>query len=81
MGRYGFVPVACTWRHAGLRFGRSRHCTNKDRKMKMYTTGDSHGHILYDAVRHRLEGNTETLFHDVHKPEVGVPIFRRDWQY
>jgi hypothetical protein len=73
MGRYGFVPEACTWRHAGLRFSRSRHCTKKDRKMRMYITGDSHGRILYDAVRHRLERNTDTLFHDVH--EVGLPPF------
>lgn len=79
MGRYGFVPEACTWRHAGLRFSRSRHCTQKDRNMKMYITGDSHGRILYDAIRHRLEGNTDTLFYDIR--EAGLPILCRDWQY
>lgn len=31
----------------------------------MYITGDSHGRILYDAIRHRLEGNTDTLFYDI----------------
>jgi len=46
--------------------------------MKMYITGDSHGRILYDALRHRLEGNTDTLFHDI--LEVGLPILCGDWR-
>jgi len=74
MGRYGFVPEACTWRHAGLRFSRSRHCTNKNRKMKMLIIGDSHGRTTYDAIRHRLEGNTNTFFHNVHS--VGLSPLR-----
>jgi len=65
MGRYGFVPEGCKWRHAGLRFDPSRHCTKKDKKMKMYITGDSHGRTLYDATRHRLEGNTNSLLESV----------------
>jgi hypothetical protein len=33
--------------------------------MKMFITGDSHGRVSYDAVRHRLEGNTNNLLDSV----------------
>jgi len=36
----------------------------------MHIIGDSHGRILYDAVRHRLEGNTDTLYHNIHENKV-----------
>jgi hypothetical protein len=31
----------------------------------MFITGDSHGRVAYDAVRHRLEGNTYHLLESV----------------
>ena len=54
------------WRHAGLRFSDLKdRCTKKGRSMRMYITGDSHGRSLYDAIRHRLEGHTDTLLDSV----------------
>lgn len=31
----------------------------------MFITGDSHGRVAYDAVRHRLEGNKDNLLDSV----------------
>ncbi|KZP13775.1 hypothetical protein FIBSPDRAFT_834647 [Athelia psychrophila] len=59
VGRYTFVPEACVWRHAGLRFGNPDACST--RPAKMFITGDSHGRVSYDAMLHRLKGNTENL--------------------
>ena len=59
------MPEGCIWRHAGLRFGDPSGCTKKDRRMKMFITGDSHGRVAYDAVRHRLEGNKDNLLDSV----------------
>ena len=61
VGRYGFVPEACVWRHAGLRFGDPTACSV--RPAKMFITGDSHGRVSYDAMLHRLRGNTDNLLH------------------
>lgn len=63
VGRYSFIPENCVWRHAGLRFGDVSPCSK--RPAKMFITGDSHGRVSYDAMLHRLKGNTDNLLHSV----------------
>ncbi|KAF7975501.1 hypothetical protein HWV62_9429 [Athelia sp. TMB] len=63
VGRYSFVPESCIWRHAGLRFGNPARCSRKP--ARMFITGDSHGRVSFDAMLHRLRGNTAHLLDSV----------------
>ncbi|KAE9411328.1 hypothetical protein BT96DRAFT_911943 [Gymnopus androsaceus JB14] len=59
VGRYGFVPESCVWRHAGMRFGDHTVCTQK--KRKIFFMGDSHGRVVYDGMVHRLSGKSDVM--------------------
>ncbi|KAJ7583977.1 hypothetical protein C8J56DRAFT_196072 [Mycena floridula] len=59
VGRYGFVPESCEWKHAGLRFGDHSACTKK--KRKIFLVGDSHGRVIFDSMAHRLSGHSDLL--------------------
>ncbi|KAJ7583783.1 hypothetical protein C8J56DRAFT_1054311 [Mycena floridula] len=59
IGRYGFVPEACVWKHHGLRFGDHIACTQKKRTVLFI--GDSHGRVIFDSMTHRLSGRSDVL--------------------
>jgi len=64
VGRYQFVPIGCEWKHAGQRFGDASKCTKT--KKNVLVIGDSHGHMVYDAMLHQLQGNWDILTKSVH---------------